>query len=905
MKILKRIMHSNQIILLIFRLTVPVIIMIGGLTPGAFAQTGSGRWETPVNLSQSGGTINPQFVVDSNGIFHLLWLDEFSNFGYISGNGIEWNDPVPAKGPYEEFPPEIFPDADGFIHAFWSDDDGLFYTSKARASDFYQMSGWVGRSQLGSFVTDVDATVDSEGKMHLVYIRAANSDNQPAGVYYQSMNRGSTGWSLPMLLYQSDYMRSATPETSSLEIVSTTGEDGVHLYVVWDNRARERVYLSRSIDGGRLWSPPEEIDKPQEGSLESGALNIRVGANGNEVLLLWQAGKTETSCEQYYQFSNDGGNTWGPRQRMFEGFQICPDDVQIFQGENGPILLLTGVQNYLQAWDGSRWSDPQLQDILTSFVDPETQNLVQFGCQQGLLNDKVNLYVTGCDSGVGGDIWMLSRPLDDITEWFPEEAVWNQPVSLFNSEGTLISPKLLADELGRLHAVWSQADPNTPDGPGNSIQYARWETGQWSQPETILTSPDGRSDQPDLAVSADNRLFVVWSGGAGGQIYFSQANADQAVLAESWDNPQPLPSLQATGSAPSIFIDQAGVISVVYAIPLNENRGIYLVQSVDGGQTWSEPIQIFDAVAAGWAMVDKPHLAISDNGQMHVLWARYTLPSGEGPLALLYARSEDGGSTWSSPQTVVEKAVGWSQIAAIGQDTVNRVWQEGSSGSTTLWHEQSLDGGMTWQRTAPVSVFGMTAGLPSLTWDSTGQLQLFQVVKSGLNQYVLQHWRFDGARWSAERSLNLDFSLPTMVLSNASAITVDSDLGVLLSVISGDLAVNGSQGQLLFANRILDDSEVSVTQEISTQSTATLVAEPTSIETLTPTVPATVPVTLEPTPTPSKAAAVETESPTAIPGGPAPARNSWLTSIVGPVLIGMIILGIAVVSFRVIRNRQN
>jgi len=699
-------------------------------------------------------------------------------------------------------------------------------------------------------------------------------------------------------------LRSATPETSSLQIVASTTEDGEHLYVVWDNRSRERVYLSRSIDGGILWSLPEEIDKPQEGSLESGALNIRVGATGNEVLLLWQTGKTETSCQQYYQFSYDGGNTWNTRQRMFEGFQICPDDIEILHGEQGPILLLTGVQTYLQAWDGSRWSDPQLQETLMTFIDPESQNIVQFSCQRGLLVDQVNLFVTGCDIGAGGDTWVLARQLVDIEEWFPEEEVWNPPVSLTNSEGRLRSPKLLADDRGRLHAFWSQADSANPDGPGSSIQYARWEAGQWSQPEVVLTSPNGRSDQPDAAITADNRLFVVWSGGDGGQIYFSHANADQAMLPESWESSQPLPTLEATGSAPCILIDQAGVISVVYALPLNENRGIYLVQSEDEGQTWSEPIRIFDAVAADWAMVDFPHLAITDNGQMHVLWTRYSLPNGEGPLALLYARSEDGGATWSTPEMVVEKAVGWSQIAGIGQTTVHRVWQEGSSGSSTLWHEQSLDGGISWQRTAPVSVFGETAGLPSLTWNSSGQLQLLQVVKSGLNQFVMQHWLFDGARWSAERSQNLDFITLTSILSNVSGITESGDLGVLLSVVSGDPVSIDTQDQLLFTNRTLGDSPVSATQEITVQSTASTTVEPTNGETSTATLVPTEAVSLETTPVTTEPVAVITETPAAIPDNPAPAGNSWLTSLVGPVVVGLIGLAIAVVSFRVIRNRR-
>jgi hypothetical protein len=304
-------------------------------------------------------------------------------------------------------------------------------------------------------------------------------------------------------------------------------------------------------------------------------------------------------------------------------------------------------------------------------------------------------------------------------------------------------------------------------------------------------------------------------------------------------------------------------------------------------------------------MVDWPHLAITENGQMHVVWTRYSLPSGEGPLALLYARSEDGGTTWSTPQTVVEKPVGWSQIAGIGQNTVHRVWQEGSGGSTTLWHEQSLDGGVNWQRTAPVSVFGETAGLPSLTWDSIGQLQLLQVVKSGLNQYVLQHWRFDGTRWSAERSLNLEFSTPTMIFSNESGITESGELGVLFSVGSGDLVINDTQGQMLFANRMLDNSQSIATQENPPQSTTTVEVEPTSVETLTPTTVPTDVAILEPTPVPPEAIATITEAPTVIPDGPAPARNSWLTSIVLPVIVGMIVLAIAVVSFRVIRNRQD
>jgi hypothetical protein len=362
--------------------------------------------------------------------------------------------------------------------------------------------------------------------------------------------------------------------------------------------------------------------------------------------------------------------------------------------------------------------------------------------------------------------------------------------------------------------------------------------------------------------------------------------------------------LQPVGSTPGIAINNDGVVSVVYTIPLNENRGVYLVQSADSGQTWSEPMQVFDAVAAGWAMVDTPSLAITEDNHLHVLWTRYSLPGGEGPIGLYYARSEDGGSTWTAPQPVVEKAVGWSQVAGIGQNTVHRVWQEGTSGSTTLWHEQSLDGGLNWQRTAPVSVFGETAGLPDLAWNSSGQLQLFQVVKSGLNQYVMQHWRYDGTQWLAERSLGLNFSTATAVLSNEASITENGELGVLFPIISGDLAGSETQDQLIFANRLLGDSSSGSMPNNPPQVTPTQAGEPNIVETVAPTVAPTEAVTLEPTPVTTEVVAVLTNTPAPIPAGPAPARNSWLTSLVGPLVAGVIILVIAVVSFRAIRSRQ-
>lgn len=900
MTIVHRSFSAGRRFFLLSRWIIPLALALGVFVPRTSAQTGDDSWSEPVNVSRSGGTSAPQISMDSQGIFHVFWTDEYSKFGYTYGDGTTWADSASAEGPYEDFVPQVFFDLNGLTHAFWTDDNGIFWTGRIRTNDFPDPLSWITVSQMGSFVGDLDFAADSQGGSHLVYIRTQDTAEQPSGVYYQHLKRGGSSWSLPVLLYQSDYLRSATSENSNLQIVTSTVDDVVQIYIVWDNRPRERVYLTRSLDGGKLWSPPEEIDRPEEGTINTGASNIRVGVNGSEVLLTWQSGKTETSCNQYYQFSPDSGNTWGTRQRMFEGFQICPDDVQIMYGETGPILLLTGVQVYLQAWDGERWSDPQLQETLSTFIDPETQNVVALGCQKGFLGADGSLYVFGCDLNPAMDTWSFRRQLLDIAQWFPQEAVWNPPVSVTNSDQPISYSTLVADSRGRLHGFWSQADPAKPQGPGKTIYYSRWESGTWSPAAAIMSSPQGKADQPDAAYILDNRLFLVWSGGNGGEILYSFANADQAVLAESWDKPQPLPAVQPSGSAPAALVDSAGVIYAAYAIPLNEGRGIYLVRSEDGGQTWTEPVVVFDAGEAGWAMVDQPHLAVTENGNLHVIWTRYSLPGGEGPLSMYYSRSEDGGAAWTPPQVVVEKPIGWSEIAGIGANTLHRVWQEGSGGNTTLWHEQSKDGGLTWVRTAPVSVFGTTVGQPSLTWDDSGRLQLLQVVQTGTNQYVLQHWQFDGTRWSAERSLDIQFPTDTAVTGNVAEITGESNLGVLLSVQSGDLERGDAQDQLLFTNRQVDLSVSSEPPVAQPEITAIPVEQPSA----SPTPEPTAALTETPANQPLATDGVATDVPTPLPQNPVGGNRSWLGSLVGPLAAGVIVLVIAVISFRALQSRR-
>jgi hypothetical protein len=389
--------------------------------------------------------------------------------------------------------------------------------------------------------------------------------------------------------------------------------------------------------------------------------------------------------------------------------------------------------------------------------------------------------------------------------------------------------------------------------------------------------------------------MLVWSGGESGQVYFSQANAGRAVVPSAWSDPQALPSPVAAGSSPDILVSREGTIYVVYAIPLNEQRGIYITWSMDEGQTWAQPIRVFDSSAAGWAMVDKPRLAQTENGHLHLLWTRYSLPTGIGPMALYYARSEDGGLHWSQPATVVERAVLWSRVIGIGERTVHRVWQELSSGRTTLWHEQSQDSGLTWKRIAPVSIFGETVGEPALTNDRSGRLHLLQVViqgtiSFGTQNYALQHWMYDGERWATDQSLDI-------------ANTVNSGLSNLVALVSstGNLAVS-------FSGTTVDPvSGASLDNLFYTSRSLEIPASaPTPLPPLTPTpiVVSTPTPQLQASPSPTAQAGSGTIPLDQLPSQPDDPVNAWLASVVGPIVAGLIILVVFIVGVRGVGLRR-
>ena len=495
--------------------------------------------------------------------------------------------------------------------------------------------------------------------------------------------------------------------------------------------------------------------------------------------------------------------------------------------------------SYLLAWNpansnGELWTTPQLQAELSGFVDPETYRYIPLDCLKSVLVDD-QLFVAACQKDKAGDIWTLSRGLQAGEDWFPTPTptpLWSTPVTVTSGDKTIRSPVLFGDHQGRLHAFWAQEGDR-------DIYYALWDGEGWTRGFSLLNFPGGQPDNLTAVIDPNGFLFLVGSDASTGEIYYSHVPIAAILNQAAWSLPQPLPVAGVAATSPEVMVGNDGLVQIAFAVPLNEGRGIYLIKAIEpikAGEkmTWSPPSQVFDAALAGWGMVDMPRLGLGEDGTQHVLWIRSSVPPASESLGLYYASSiashftdtseeppptdqtaapvspaskddvTPAGTTsltWSPPVEVDSGHVLWSQILSAGDGTLHRAWQSNSQ-STLLWHQYSLDGGLSWSKAVRVGGFEDAVGPVGMVLDASNRLHMIQIGTSFNDALQIQHWRWGGGgTWEKENSQDI----PRM--KDALSLSLLGDVNELRIMYSAAVLSDGSDAglkkALLFMGREL------------------------------------------------------------------------------------------------------
>jgi hypothetical protein len=442
----------------------------------------------------------------------------------------------------------------------------------------------------------------------------------------------------------------------------------------------------------------------------------------------------------------------------------------MFVGQVSPVLV---------AWNGSQWSDIQTQALLPSFANPLTFDVILLGCRFDLLKDDL-LYVAGCDQSQDGDVWFLSRRLEPADTWFSPSTIWSEPDSLSDaSEDSEHISNFYStpDMAGNIHAMWVQSPVGEEKQSGINIEYARWDGQKWRNPESVFTSLEEMPIQLTITADSLNRLLLTWIDGYNGDLVFSWANAERANLSSEWVDVTGLPVPSRLANEADLMVDGNGRIISAFAIPVNEERGIYITQSTDGGKSWSLPVRAFDAVTEGWESIGQPRISLGNDGTLQLIFIRDTVRVGQS-VGLYYTRSVDGGATWSAAQALSEGEIQWADVVSYGDHAVHVIWQEYDGLVYANLSQVSQDGGITWGKQNSVTGVNEEPTRVSVAGDGRGLLHFIQLITQSnaetqnQEKFLLQDWKWDGSAWNIDvtkefvvKGEKVDYSLSTGITS--------------------------------------------------------------------------------------------------------------------------------------------
>ena len=235
-------------------------------------------------------------------------------------------------------------------------------------------------------------------------------------------------------------------------------------------------------------------------------------------------------------------------------------------------------------------------------------------------------------------------------------------------------------------------------GPGAGHVYSNWnQTFSCCGPTSFTRSTDA-GDSYDAPVSIPQTPFwgttaVAPSGnvyvagvGAGSLFYVAKSTTlsdpmsspafDSAIAvdlggqprASAGPNPSGLLGQVWVASAPTAgsFGDEVYVLASVDP-PGSDPLDVAFARSVDGGATWSAPVRVNDDVGDAWQWFST--LSVAPNGRLDAVWADSRSDPGGFDSELYYASSSDGGLTWTANVALsppFDPHLGWPQQNKLG-----------------------------------------------------------------------------------------------------------------------------------------------------------------------------------------------------------------------------------------------
>ncbi len=738
-----------------------LMITVSGELTQVQAQNNGDNWQPPVNLSNSGAAAKPTLIQGSSGDMHILWEDEYARFVYRRLSDT-WSESSNLDLPFYGFNYQLVASQTGGIGAFWiNTGDNNLYVSTVQEDSMSRAESWSSPALIGNGVVAFAVEVDETNQVHLIYARARETADAPAGIYYRNSAGGLANWNASQSIYQSKYYRSMIPATGPGNItnassqiamhvsVNTTNLDGTLVtYLGWENPAIKKLFFAKSEDGGISWQEPTEVSSASQDLSLVTPLDLRTIFHNNTILQIWSVVEPGGNCGLVSRTQTAGDDKWTDPLSLESVFSSCPDQFSWAPLPSGEILFMLKKQNgiVLITWDGNRWSLPQSEDEINQFLNPLTSDLISFE-QIDIKTDGAQLLLAGKDEASSEDIWFTHKTLPDVTQWYGTSNNWT-PLKVRNSDlGLIDSITTFQTQSGQLYFLISATNKTNGTSSLNVVSDVTT--------ATVISNIEGQASQlASQDLLSQNRAIVVWSGGQFGQIYSAWVDLNQPANSAGWSLPTQLQT-KSLGFSPAITLTSNGDLLSIFSDPYDTQKGIYQSSSTNGGESWSPPslIPIYQNLT-NCPIIDQINLIFVASQTYQALFNCYAHTPGNNSLGLYSIESTNDGESWSSPLLVSDQPVTWNKIFTDHNNSLHRLWKV-TEEKTSLFHSISSDGGKSWSSPTNFALIEEKTNATAAAIDNSGAIHLFQAVSLENGSAGVFYYRWQDQVWNSMPQLNL------------------------------------------------------------------------------------------------------------------------------------------------------
>ncbi|MGZ8629992.1 MAG: sialidase family protein [Actinomycetota bacterium] len=267
-------------------------------------------------------------VVPDTGAVYAIWMDTWKVvFSRSDDHGRTWSRPVSTKGrvPWNDKPALTMSDDGQDVWVTWNGPSGgdAFV---ARSRDGGATWGHRKVVDSGRYYFAYDGDVTSGGTVVLAQssISYTGPGGAPAGmVKHHAFVSDDDGDTWRNVVVDSVHIgvpcvSVACPSDYYIGHSSVAADDDGGLYFVYDGAlrdgARQRTFVSTSVDGGDTWAAPEALSAPHE---QSGFPMVAATGSGDvRVWYMQTRGGDRNSWNVWYAESQDGGANWSPAVKL-------------------------------------------------------------------------------------------------------------------------------------------------------------------------------------------------------------------------------------------------------------------------------------------------------------------------------------------------------------------------------------------------------------------------------------------------------------------------------------------------------------------------------------------------------------------------------------------------------------